>query len=283
MTNTAVALINDEAKALLEAAKLGDIGVGNKGTTSLFPTLKIVQENDQTTTTEEALEIPFGSFNLVGTNLIAKDVIFQPLASFYKIIRSGDTENNYVPLGETVFFKDWSDEKLDTFGGVSCGRLIGKQAKELTPDEKKENDERGKVHLYIFGMVTFPGVDPILCQFRVSGGKMVRWTDATNRKVINSNINERKYKLSTISPKKDPQLTKQQQQEARGTYVNLVVEPQMDTIVSAMEFENELIHVLNHVVADKHKVLEQHDKARQGLMNDGDYIDGDVIEIEDLE
>ena len=279
-----VAALSEGAQLFMQAAESGKVGVKQQASKLPFPILSIIQKMEEVTDTDEKLDIPFGSFHIKGTNLLSKEVIFRPIGTWNKVLNQSDSkDDNFRVISETIYFTDWGQQRLDTAGGIDCGRLFGKDAKVLPQDMQQENRDKGRVKSYTIGYVTFPDEEPVLVMMVLGGGKMVRWGDATSPKVTGGvQAMERNFKISTISPKKDPLLTKEQKEEG-GNWSNIIVEPQMDKVLPISDIAEAGSKVLQYVYDHNADILEKHDavvKARNS--NDDGVLEGEIVEIEDL-
>ncbi len=285
-TSTEVALPSAFAGSFLAQAK------SQTKITSPFKQLNIVQDNGYSEELEDgAVEVPFGNFHIRGTKLYGKELTLRPIITYNKILKRAGEEDKYKVLGETIFFSSWFDKenRVDTLGTVDCGRLFGKATKEMSPADLKLEKAKATLYTYIFGVanVKVPGAfpslqssDPELVVLRIGGGKSVRWSEASNQKVIKSNPNQREFTLKLVLPKDDPLLSPQERSEARNTSVNLVVNPDMSKLLplgDIAEAGDMLLEYVHHHNAD---IKEKHFEAiRQRQLNG--YVDDDgTLDVE---
>ena len=220
-----VAVMSDAAKAYLKKSEQEANESGSSSPTlPPFPRLLIVQENG--VETEQGETIKFGDFHIEGTEIFGSSVSFRPLDSQLKIMKRAGESDNYKVLAESVYFKDWrSDERLDTQGTLSCGRVFGKAAKELSPSKFEANKKSATLYNHVFGIATIGSNDPVLVVLVLTGGKMVRWGDKSGSASIGSRteLATCSFDLTTVLPTKDPELEPADRKAARSTYVNLTV------------------------------------------------------------
>lgn len=134
-----------------------------------------------------------GKFHIEGTDLFSDIILFRPLASLNKLIKmskSKDKEGkekwNYI--NETILFTNYSDPIYDAKGTIACGKIFGQARQNLSAAEAKDNNDKAKSFLYIFGLAQFPNSDEWhFVDFRVGGKRIIACSDAFGVKTIGKN------------------------------------------------------------------------------------------------
>lgn len=257
---------NENLPAVLSesAQRFLDTPIDTGGQSFPFKVLNIIQEMGATT--PEGLEIPVGSFAIKDTEIFGREVIFRPVAMVSKIMRRAGQEDNYKVTAETIYFRSWFDEeRIDTLGGVDCGRIFGKAAKELTPEQQEINDKRGKMYTHVFGIATIGDNVPTLVMLSLTNGapssKGRRLQDAFNVKTIKGDYRTRQFKLSLVLPTKDPLLSAAEKKQAQNKHFNLLVDPDMTQVFSLRSIAEEGGQVLDYINKINVGVLNKHKEA----------------------
>lgn len=260
-TSTAIAVAGGVSGSFLKLMK--DSAPRNP---SPFKYLHIVQDNGYSEEVDGvSVDVPFGNFHVSGTTLYAKEVDFRPILIMNKIMKRAGPEDKYKVLGETVYFSDWMGEsRIDTMGTTDCGRLFGKAAKSLTPEQQELEKKKATLYVYIFGLVYIGNNDPVLVRLRLSKGKSVRFGAATDQRVIQSHPQQRKFKLKLVLPKNDPLLTPEQQRDANNNSVNLLVSADMSKKLPLEDISSTGDGLLGWVYEQNTLVKERHLAALQG-------------------
>lgn len=282
-TGTALVVASEYEQKFLEVAN------SQVRQESPFKYIKMVQDNGYSEEVDgEVVEVPFGSFHIQGTKLHANEITFRPILSLNKIVKR-ETSGQFKVLGETIYFRDWFDgvSRIDTFGGVDCGRLFGKAVKDLSPEQQELERDKAKVYTDVFGLAYVGGsTEGVFVRLRLSGGKSMRWSQATNNKVLNNQPAwTRNFNLKLVLPKNDPLLTPQQRAEARNTSCNLIVTPDMSKILSSDEIKKYggllMLWTEQHNDMIKQRHLDALNKRTQAEYADGQVLDGDYIDLDD--
>ena len=274
--STALATISDNAKLFLA---VNEKEAQNTGGGSPFPILVLNGEPVMVADTEEQVEIPFANFTIRGTNLFSDTIKFRPILERYIIMKRAGEKDNFKVLGQTVYFSDWNEERLDTFGTKSCGRRFGKEIKDLSDEDKALEKAKANLYTIVWGMVEFPDADPQLVMLRLSGGKMFKWGQATNRKVIGCQPNERMFTFKGVAAAKDPSLSPEDRKKAKGA--SLIIEPDMSTRLSVNDIAEIGGEVMGHINMHNKMVQEKHIEAAATPWyedEDSDIIDAEFIE-----
>lgn len=287
MTSTAIVQHSDSAQNYLAAMAAGEMTdtSGTSGSPFPFPFMTVVQ--DANFETEDGTSIPFGHFHILGTKMSSNEITFRPLAQRYCIQKRAGKEDNYRIIGETVFFRDWKDERIDNLGTVDCGRRFGKDAEQLSAEDKEQERKKAELYLFVFGIATFPGEEPTPVLWKMRGSKSVRWKDATSKKALGCEYPLRNFTVKTVNPKKDPMLSKEAQAAVTGSYVNILVTPDMSATLP-IEPVAEVGGMFMDVISQHNtRVREAHIQAVLKDTNSEpvyeDAIDIEYEEIKDLD
>lgn len=275
MTGQEVAKLSDSAKAFLSASA-SEVG---ENSFSPYPVLRIQQDHGG--------DVPHGNFYISDTEYQSPEVLFRPLVSVHKIMRWLDDGGTFSMAGETIYFHSWQSKvsRVDTLGGVDCGRKFGKNTEGLTAEELDSNKKKGTVYLDVYGQVTFPdsNEEPVTAVLRLTGGKMVRFQEATDPKVCGGNMRSRNFKLSTVSPKDDPLLSLAERKKAKGNHVNIIVEPQMNELLPIEPVAEIGGEILTWISSHNEAIINTHiNKREEGqFQNEEDsFIEAEFEEVQ---
>jgi hypothetical protein len=253
-------------------------------TESPFKYLRMVQDNGYSEEVDGvAVDVPFGNFHISGTNLYAKEVTFRPILVANKIMKRAGQEDKFKVLGETIYFTDWNGEsRIDTLGTVDCGRLFGKNLKNLSPEAQKLEKDKATLYVDIFGLVSIGDSDQHLVRLRLSRGKMMRWSNATEQRTLQSYAQQRSFKLKLVLPKNDPLLTPQEQKDANNNSVNLIVTADMTKKLPLEDIQTTGDGLLEWVYGQNMRVKELHLEAIKRSQQ-GESSDLPTEVVDDLE
>ncbi len=146
---------------------------------------------------------PIGGWHITGTDKYFDGTVsFRPIRHMYKLIRYNvDDANNYTVAGQSIYFKDWGEDKLDSLGGTALGRKFGRN---YTQEEKDATKKLAECYLDIFGFVSFGNEDepengyPVL--YRVRGSKLMKMLNAFRAVPKDKQFSEYNYKIETFQP-----------------------------------------------------------------------------------
>lgn len=171
MTKTkAATVVSEDEQTVLDMLNEGKEDEGIK---IPFLIVNIASEDD------EGNEIPVKTFHLTGTNNYSKSISFRPLGFFNKLIAMKQEGNKWKVTNETVFYN--KEQPIDARGGIACGRLLGKAIPESWSEEQRRaNKTKANYYGFLFGLVEFPGQEPVLVNFRLPGGKAMQVSQALN-------------------------------------------------------------------------------------------------------
>jgi len=123
---------------------------------------------------ESGKKIMPGQFKL--GDKIVEDIKFRPVRVFNQLIKSVQKpDNSFEVISQSIYFKDYSEELLDSAGGIACGRKFGKDTKGFSEEEAKANKDIATVYLFVFGFATI-GDEVIPAYMRLRGGKFYSFT-----------------------------------------------------------------------------------------------------------
>lgn len=90
-----------------------------------------------------------------GVEYYAKTCIFRPFMQTYQITEFDPDEKKFV--GKTVQIKDWSEEMIDTKGGIRLGKMKSKEKKGLDKNDPRMKADKDKtMYRLIYGTVQMP-------------------------------------------------------------------------------------------------------------------------------
>ena len=285
MTSTELTVLTDSQKQLLALAEQGSF-TGTSGGGSL-PFKKLLMVNEMGLETPEGTPVPQGSFYIPDTELFDSKITLRPLAIANKLVTRLGQDEDFKVDGETVYFMDWNQERIDSKGGVSLGRLFGKAAKELSPEEAEINKEKAGLYLHVFGIATIKDTEELVL-LSLRGGKYGRVSSVMmNKKALNNTQPmQLNFKLELVLPSKDPELSVKERKEAKNTYFNLLCIPIMTEVLPIAPVIAQLETILNYIAAHDSRINEKHRLARQNTAGDtssedgGDVYDAEFEEVE---
>lgn len=149
-------------------------------------------------------EIPIGTFKIAqgeASALYAKTAVFRPFHNtFQYAIYDAKAK---ATTNRSIHIKNWADEALDELGGVRCGKIPNKQAKELSAEDQEKN-KLIKCYRFIYGQVTLSGVtetgtkmsvERLPVRMKLSGSNFMPFSEtidlinALKRPIFNFNCN----------------------------------------------------------------------------------------------
>ena len=148
------------------------------------------------------------------------NVLFRPFIRGYQYMEYSPDENNYP--SQSVIFKSWKEEAIDTNGGLKCGKVAFKELNTLT-NEEAARQKNIKCYTLAYGLLNMHAVtgsgksvniEELPCLWRVTGmnfrpvnesikgiknrGKLIQNTNlilSTKRKKHGTNV----YYMTNIS------------------------------------------------------------------------------------
>jgi hypothetical protein len=132
------------------------LGQGGGQQILMLPELKVNKdyEDDE----ENGVKLTPGTFVIVdsdGVEHYSKKALFRPFMNTFQVTEYDPDEKKF--RGKTVQIKDWSEEMVDTLGGIRMGKLKAKEKKELDKDDPRVKADKNKnMYRLIYGTVRMP-------------------------------------------------------------------------------------------------------------------------------
>lgn len=106
---------------------------------------------------------------------------FRPIRTYNQVIAQiqDKSTKKWKMVGQSILFTDWTQEILDTNGGIACGRKFGKALKGMSPADAEANRKLATLYFNVFGFVEIEGVE-VPAKMRLSGNKFKNFSDAIN-------------------------------------------------------------------------------------------------------
>lgn len=250
---------NTEEEALL--SKLNGRDNSKSDVSMPFLAMNIASEDD------EGNEIPVKTFHLSGTKLYSKTIRFRPLAFKNKLITMKQQGKDWKTLNETIFY-NVGEQPLDARGGIACGRLLGKAVPDHWNEaEVKVNKAKATFYGFLFGLVEFPGEKPVLCNFRVPGGKAVQ-IGTVLRDLADNHEGFARYMLN-LKLASNPK-------DKSSPHPILEIEPDMSTVLPVSGIKDHLNSILEFVDTHNKRIRDSHASvklARQETKEDSALLD----------
>lgn len=190
--STALVVLTPEEQAYLDSVKAPQGQGGTAGPARLQINTSSKDEN--------GVKRVIGSWNIRGTDkYFDGEIKFRPIRYANKLIRYTQEEGgSWKIAGESIYFRDFSEQIHDTLGGTALGRLFGRG---YTDEQKLAAKKNADVYLDVFGLVKL-GEDaewePVL--YRVRGTKMKKMLDAFKAIPKDKAYSEYAYTLETFQP-----------------------------------------------------------------------------------
>lgn len=188
--STALVVLTPEEQAYLDSVKPQGQG-GPTGPARLQINVNSKDEN--------GVKRIIGSWNIRGTDkYFDGEIKFRPIRYANKLIRYVEENGAWKIAGESIYFRDFSEQIHDTLGGQALGRLFGRA---YTDEQKLAAKKNADVYLDIFGLVQLGDNEewePVL--YRVRGSKMKKMLDAFKAIPKDKAFSEYAYTLETFQP-----------------------------------------------------------------------------------
>lgn len=189
--STALVVLTPEEQAYLDSVKGPQGQSGPVGPARLQINTSSKDEN--------GVKRVIGSWHIRGTDeYFDGEIKFRPIRYANKLIRYVEENGAWKIAGESIYFRDFSEQIHDTLGGTALGRLFGRN---YTDEQKAAAKKNADVYLDVFGLVQL-GDDaewkPVL--YRVRGMKMKKMQDAFKAIPKDKAYSEYAYKLETFQP-----------------------------------------------------------------------------------
>lgn len=169
-TNLPANLDTLDTKALMELT--GQTQAFAKG----HPVLRVNYDD----ATEDGLEIPRGQWTITtpeGQPIYAKTCQFVPILCTLQYNHYDEVKQQVSST--SVHFQSWSDEIIDSSGGLKCGKVTRREFAKLPPEEQAKQ-KKIKLSKVIHGFLTMTGVDPLGEKKTVENLPVVFYARGTN-------------------------------------------------------------------------------------------------------
>lgn len=203
----------------------------------------------------EGVKRTIGSWHIQNTDKYFDGVVeFRPIRYAFKLVKyNQDSAGKWTTVGQSIYFNDFSDQILDTLGGLALGRKFG--AKYST-EEKASTRKLAETYLDIFGLVKFGDDDWQEVLYRVRGSKIITMLNAFKSLPKDKKYSQYSYKIETFQPEGQ-------------TYWDITIEPDMSQVLSigsVLEYDG---RILDNIRENNDYVLKEHTKNRtSNLGND---------------
>jgi hypothetical protein len=251
---------------------------------NLLPILRInYQEED-----DNGNELKKGTFTLQGgdNNIYAKEATFRALGDYMQYLHYSQEEESVV--NRTIIHRI-GDEPIDEKGGVRCGRPIGKELQQMTPDQKAPFKEI-TCFRYIYGIVSMSGVTAegektavtdVPCLFRMKGTSFMNFS----REVVEPS-NQKNLQFQQVPNK----LTTQRHKNGSVIYFTAHFSPDFANTVEIGQADMEVMRKILTMIKDNNdQVKAKYDEALRSKQSDANdeklvgAIDSEYTEVDDLD
>lgn len=120
---------------------------------------------------DEGQKIDPDTWHIRGEKQYTDTVSFRPLRYKQKFIRMNQNEKKQWRTDNESIFVEGFEPAYDVRGGLACGRLIGKLPEHWTEEQRQANFKKATIYGFLFGLVTLPGGEPTLVNFRAAPAK----------------------------------------------------------------------------------------------------------------
>lgn len=135
---------------------------------------------------KEGNKIPDDTWHIRNESGYVEKITFRPLAYRQKFIRMVQSGKAWKIDNESIMV-DGFEPAYDIKGGVGCGRVIGNLPDNWTDEQKLDNYKKAGIYGFLFGLVTFPGKEPELVNFRCPPAKSGIVRNAISQKTLGEN------------------------------------------------------------------------------------------------
>ncbi len=203
---------------------------------------------------EDGVKRPIGAWRIANKKAYYDGVAtFRPVRYAYKLVRyNQDAEQHWNIVGQSIYFNDFTEEILDSLGGVALGRKFGKQ---YTDEEKLATKKLAETYMDIFGFVKFDTDEEYPVMFRVRGSKLMKMGNAFKALPKDKRYSQYNYKLETFQP-------------SGKTYWDMTVEPDMSELLPITPILQYDAAVLDYIRESNNAVLTAHTKNRGSKAED---------------
>lgn len=246
--STAIAVISPEEQAYLDSLGGDKKSEGAKGFNRLVINTK-AKDSD-------GVKRTIGAWHIEGTDVYFDGIAkFRPVRYAWKLIRYKEENNTWSVVGQSIYFNNFSEEIIDSLGGIALGRKFGSAH---TAEAKEATKKLAETYLDIFGFVSFGEEEeeqhPVM--FRVRGGKLKKMLDAFNAIPKDKRYSQYRYNLEVFQPE-------------GKTYWDMTVEPDMSQILPIapiLTFDAEVVKLIQD---SNNYVLSAYKKNRVNSVENG--------------
>lgn len=233
----------------------------NAGPSMPYLSINIASED------KDGKEIPVKTFHLSDTDLYSKTVKFRPFAFYNKLIAmKQDEKKAWKTINETIMYR-MLEQPIDARGGVACGRLMGKAIPTTwTEEQLRANKAKANYYGFLFGTVQFPGSEPVLCNFRVPGGKAVQ----VNNVLKDLDTNHGGFQQYAVN-----MTLKSNSKDKASPHPIIDIEPDVGTVLPRSGNLKDLTAIKGYVDAHNKRIRDSHKSvvmARAGEVADTETV-----------
>ena len=276
--------VNDMSTNELMAMMGGAQNQQQKQETNLLPILRInYQEED-----DNGNELKKGTFTIQGNDndIYAKEATFRALGDYMQYLNYSQEEEAVV--NRTIIHR-MGDEPIDEKGTVRCGRPVGKELMQLSPDEKAKFKDI-TCFRYIYGLVSMKGVtaegesasvDNLPVLFRMKGTSFMNFS----REVIEP-CNGKGLQFQQVPTT----LTTKRHKNGSVIYFTAHFAPDFANTVEISPADAEVMrNILTMIKGANEQIRTKYDEALRSKQEDKvtevavDAIDGEYVEADDLD
>jgi hypothetical protein len=253
-TSTALTVRSEEEAAFLKASGL----VEQNRQYNSIPRLYIEKNAED----DDGNPLIPGAFYVHGNEDIvpSKNIKFRPLVVRNKILKYDD---DFRMEATSIYFENYQDELYDTDGGIACGRLFGKAAKNVDEQTMKFYKQSVPVHKHVFGLAYFPdSAEPVAVDYRLGGGNSFIMGVALEAASRNGS--------SPMQFMFD--LTTKREKNGTNVWYALVAEPDLTNPLPISDVMETGMAFLAHIKEENERVMSEHKKALKGKSSSEDRV-----------
>ena len=229
---------------------------------------------------DDSNSLPLGNYCVWGGDgvgmVFGKPVNFRAFINAYQIKRFNPESRKYD--ARTIIFKNWKEEKIDSIGGVDCGKIPFKQQNQLT-DSEKALQKHIKTTRLVYGLVSFEGVtakkEPhtitnLPCLWKTQGGAFIPVGDALGL-FARKKLMPMKFNLV---------LNTKREKNGATVYYSVDVAPDFNTVMPVGPAEMEHLQKFIDIIAmDNQEIMKEHQAAKA---NDPKVVDAVYEDVKEL-
>ena len=188
-----------------------------------------------------------GAWHIRGTDKYYDgEVIFRPVRHMYKLIRYNVDNDVYTVAGQSIYFKEFSEEILDSMGTIALGRKFGKA---YSDEEREATRKLAECYLEIFGFVTFGDAEPEPVVYRVRGKKLMKFLDAFRAVPKGKRFSQYAYKLTTDQPE-------------GKTFWDINITPDLSKVLPLLPILKYDEEIMSHIQKDNLEVIASYKRNK---------------------